>query len=70
MEAVIIRQVMLAGALLGSLLQPAAIRPLDNEYVRVTRNGGPCDTQTRTIDNLRALTGGNADGTCWAGCGC
>ncbi len=42
MEAVIIRQVMLAGALLGSLLQPAAIRPLDNEYVRVTRNGGPC----------------------------
>jgi hypothetical protein len=42
LKAVIIRQVMLAGALLGSLLQSAATRPLDNAYVRVTHNGGPC----------------------------
>src|SRR2546428_7907063 len=33
---------MLFVALLVSLLQSAATRPIDNEYVRVTRNGGPC----------------------------
>ena len=29
-------------ALLASLIQSAATMPLDNEYVRVTRNGAPC----------------------------
>jgi prepilin-type N-terminal cleavage/methylation domain-containing protein len=35
-----------------------------------TRNGGPCNGQTQTINQLRTLGGGNAAKTCWAGCGC
>lgn len=31
-----------------------------------TRNGGPCNTKVRTVDQDRALTAG----TCWAACGC
>ena len=42
-------------ALLASLLQTAAAQPLDNEYVRVTRNGAPCASASPSACGERVL---------------
>jgi hypothetical protein len=42
-------------ALLVSLLQTAAAKPLDNDYVRVTRNGAPCASASPSACGERVL---------------
>jgi hypothetical protein len=41
--------------LLASLLQAPATQPLDNEYVRVTRNGAPCAAASPSACGERVL---------------
>ena len=42
-------------ALLASLFQASPTYPLDNEYVRVTRNGAPCSSASPSVCGERVL---------------
>ena len=46
---------MLVVTLLASLLQPPAVRPLDNEYVSVTHNWAPCAAASPSACGERVL---------------
>jgi hypothetical protein len=46
---------MLVVAIATSLLQAVATRPLDNDYVRVTRNGAPCAAASPSACGERVL---------------
>ena len=45
----------IAVALLAGLLQASPTHPLDNDYVRVTRNGAPCSSASPSVCGERVL---------------